>query len=66
MKIIEFVEIIDCLPADCELSTGNATACMTNEYLNDLEILNYYVGFSEEELKKDFSKIKKLIIWGDE
>lgn len=66
MKVKEFIKVIRKLPKECVISTGNATGCFNNKFLKDETLLNFYYDFSEEELKKDFSKIKELIIWGEE
>ena len=66
MNIKEFIEVIEKLPADCEIITGNATSHWNDEKSKDIFSLNFYEDFSKEELEKDFSKIKQLIIWGDE
>ena len=65
MKIKEFIKIIEKLPDNCEIKTGNATIC-EGDIEKDIDALNFYTGFTKKELEKDFTKIKRLIIWGDE
>lgn len=66
MKVKEFIEIIKKLAKDCEIKTGNATAYWSDEKEKDISALNFFDGFSKKELEKDFSKIKRLVIWGEE
>jgi len=65
MNVGEFINVLRKVNPNAEIETGNS-AYFTVKLRNMSDTLNYYYGFSSEELKKDLSKINRVIIWGDE
>jgi len=65
MNVGEFIDALKKVNPNAEIETGNSVYFIT-KFMDRNDTLNYYYGFSNEELKKDLSKINRVIIWGDE